>query len=411
MTHKLDSEVANNFPVTSVTAQINDDDPLGDIRLPWVDDPDSKYFKSHRALTRYSRELKMLTQVMRDYSRLECKPNKNLLDKTLEYCLKAHSIYCAALHQWLENNADSHSACIVQNLVKDYEVTGDVDVKRYHCRASKEPEDRSIATVSTTVSRSSSASGVSVASLKIIQSQQREIEQLKVQTKMKELSLEEKNVELKRKEIELGTYRKMVDNFENATEASDLISNWRVLDEFNPGNSPTGGPGRKKLPGGKHEQNMDFFKDEGLKPKVGVQRNIEHGPQFSLPELSRTAVPSPEIKPVLDTAYVNCQSPMKYNSHNQPRSSGMIDPIVSTLPRYVHGMPIATIGAKSDRTHLNELRPDAQSFRPPDQSRMNKPCEFVQAPAPVYFQSGTGGSTIPGSATTAAVLDTPTQFA
>ena len=68
-----------------------EDDILADIRLSWVDDPNPIHFRNHRALTRYARELKMLTLVMKDYSRLSYKVDQNLLDRTLKYGLNAHT--------------------------------------------------------------------------------------------------------------------------------------------------------------------------------------------------------------------------------------------------------------------------------------------------------------------------------
>ena len=59
-------------PMTSA----EDDDSLEDIRLPWVDDPDPSKFVNHRSFLRYSRELKTLTDVMREYSQISilCHP-------------------------------------------------------------------------------------------------------------------------------------------------------------------------------------------------------------------------------------------------------------------------------------------------------------------------------------------------
>ena len=125
----------------------SEDDILADIRLSLVDDPNPIHFRSHRALTRYARELKMLTQVMKDYSQLSYKVDKNLLDQTLKYGLNAHTIFHNALNQWLEDNAEAHSAPIVCKLVKEYEERGSEDLMRYYSRASKTLEERSVATV------------------------------------------------------------------------------------------------------------------------------------------------------------------------------------------------------------------------------------------------------------------------
>ena len=157
-----------------------EDDILADIRLSWVDDPNPIYFRNHRALTRYARELKMLTIVMKDYSRLSYKVDQNLLDRTLKYGLNAHTIFNNALHQWLEDNAEAHSAPIVCKLVKEYEERGSEDLVRYHSRASKTLEDRSVAIVSTATS---SGSRLSQKSIKIIKDQMQKIKSWKCRQK------------------------------------------------------------------------------------------------------------------------------------------------------------------------------------------------------------------------------------
>ena len=52
---------------------VDKDDLLEDIRLSWVDDPNPTYFTSRTALTRYASELKMITQAMKEYSKLNLK--------------------------------------------------------------------------------------------------------------------------------------------------------------------------------------------------------------------------------------------------------------------------------------------------------------------------------------------------
>ena len=81
-------------------------------------------------LTRYARELKMITLVMKEYSKLDTKADQGLLDDTLQYGLKAHSTYSAALHQWLEDNNEAHCALVVKRLVKECEAKGCEDLKR-----------------------------------------------------------------------------------------------------------------------------------------------------------------------------------------------------------------------------------------------------------------------------------------
>ena len=148
-TEKEPIVASHNLPKVDPHAFENDD-MLDEVRMDWVDDPNPTRFKSHRALTRYARELQLVTLVMRDYSKQDPKVEQSLLDVTLRYGLKAHSIYNIALHQWLEDNPEAHSVLIVQKLVKDYEARGTDDLVRYHAKASKHPDERSTITVTTT---------------------------------------------------------------------------------------------------------------------------------------------------------------------------------------------------------------------------------------------------------------------
>ena len=224
-TEKEPIVASHNLPEVDPHAFENDD-MLDEVRMDWVDDPNPTRFKSHRALTRYARELQLVTLVMRDYSKQDPKVEQSLLDVTLRYGLKAHSIYNIALRQWLEDNPEAHSVLIVQKLVKDYEARGTDDLVRYHAKASKHPNERSTITVTTT---NSSYSHVSDKSLEIIASQQQQIEQLKVQSKVSDLTIEEKEIEikqnqieLKKKDLELSSYKQMANGFKNATEASEM---------------------------------------------------------------------------------------------------------------------------------------------------------------------------------------------
>ena len=70
---------SSGFSEKNDECDVDSNDVLEDVRLLWVDDPDPTYFKSHRALKRYARELKMIT-VMREYSgRQEDKINSCLI--------------------------------------------------------------------------------------------------------------------------------------------------------------------------------------------------------------------------------------------------------------------------------------------------------------------------------------------
>ena len=113
--------------------------------------------------------------------------------------------------------------------MKEYEAKGVDDLKRYHVRASKAPDERSSATMSTAGS-SSCTSVVSKKSLRIIRDQQQKIQELQMQKKMRELALEEKeveikqgNIKLKKKNLELDSYKQMVNELENVTEADEFI--------------------------------------------------------------------------------------------------------------------------------------------------------------------------------------------
>ena len=86
---------------------------------------------------------------------------------SLQYELKAHSIYITALYQWLENNQEAYSVPVVSRLVKEYEAKGVDDLKRYHVRASKAPDERSTATMSS-LSTASSSNCTSVVSLNFV---------------------------------------------------------------------------------------------------------------------------------------------------------------------------------------------------------------------------------------------------
>ena len=60
---------SSGFSEQNDECDVDSNDVLEDVRLLWVDDPDPTYFKSHRALKHYAWELKIITDVMREYSR------------------------------------------------------------------------------------------------------------------------------------------------------------------------------------------------------------------------------------------------------------------------------------------------------------------------------------------------------
>ena len=212
-------------PMTSA-----EDDSLVDIRLPWINDPDPSKFVNHRSFLRYSRELKTLTDVMRDYSKCDRVVESDLLDATLAYSLKAHDIYHNALTQWLLDNPNAHSRSIVQKSFAEYK--GKEDLIRYHCRAKFNPELRSEVSAISRASNESIAhpnSHCSQNSASIIKGQQRQLEHWRKQSQLKDLLFEEKALEsnllalqLKRKELELSDLRQFVSDIESAADAAEM---------------------------------------------------------------------------------------------------------------------------------------------------------------------------------------------
>jgi len=207
----------------------------------------------------------------------------------------------------------------VQKLVKEYAAKGTDDLMRYHARASKEPDNRSLATVSTTTS---SVSNVSAKSLKIIKDQQHEIQHLQMQTKMKELVLEEKDIEIKRnalalrkKELEIDSYRQVIDNYENVTEADDLIGAWPEEVIAGKPMMSTGGLNQLEPPGG-----TNFLSPNR---NIGMQQSrnvcIIEGP--------RPQPPIPENSPAVDSAFSQTEPMGATSRHVQ------IKPTVWTTPR------------------------------------------------------------------------------
>ena len=70
-------------------ADSQDEDSLEDIRLPWVDDPNPSKFSNHRSLVRYSRELKTITDVMREYSRADDKVDADFVKRNPRIWIKS----------------------------------------------------------------------------------------------------------------------------------------------------------------------------------------------------------------------------------------------------------------------------------------------------------------------------------
>ena len=208
-------------PVLSPDETAMIDDPIEDIRLAWVDKPVSSNLKNWRCLVRYARELLMLSGVMKEYSRSNEKVDQKILDQTLEYSLKAHTVYSGALHDWLEENPFSFSRPMVQKLVKDYR--GTEDLNRYHARASRDPEARSYCS-----SASQALSHISQSSAKIILEQQNEIDRLHQLNISKELEMEERAIEMemkcKKRDLEIRKRDLQLKNFEKLTEDLEMAA-------------------------------------------------------------------------------------------------------------------------------------------------------------------------------------------
>ena len=75
-----------------------DEDVLSDERLGWVNDPTSVSLLNQRSLSRCVLQLKLITLVMKKYSLSQHNVEESVLTDTLNYGLKAHTIYSAALH-------------------------------------------------------------------------------------------------------------------------------------------------------------------------------------------------------------------------------------------------------------------------------------------------------------------------
>ena len=240
-------------------------DPLEDIRLSWVDEPKPDQFKNHRSLKRYANDLKLISSTMKNYSRSLTKVDEPLLKNTLEYGLKAHNVYAAALHQWLEDNPNSLARGVVEELITNYPEEDITKLKKYYARALKDPENRTVGTMSSSLRTSTSYLGTRISgkSLQIIEEQQKEIALLKRQKEMMELVIEEKEIDvqqiekekemelkkrdlaLKRKNVELETYKSFAEDASSIADAEDFN---RVKDtykgrlNFKLSTVPTGGP-------------------------------------------------------------------------------------------------------------------------------------------------------------------------
>ena len=265
-------------------------DILEEVRLSWVDDPSSVKFKGHRALQRYENDLKLVSSTLKRYTRSSGKADKTLLDAMLQYGLKAHKVYTDALHQWMENNPDSFARNQVASLIANYPEEEINRLHRYHARALKDPDNRTISTQSTQ-STLYSQSNFSAQSLKIIEEQKKEIAELRRQEEIMKLALEEKEMDkqvavkktelaLKRSEVELETYKNLARDASDIMEAEDFH---RVRNSYNgkvsfdvnklSHNMSTGGPSRSVIRPGISMGGSDMM-ETGLELALGGTHHV-----------------------------------------------------------------------------------------------------------------------------------------
>ena len=142
--HHSESVVTENLEVRGgcqPDEAVADEDVLSDVRLDWVDDPTSVSLLNHRSLSRCALQLKLITSVMKEYSLSQHNIEESVLTDTLNYGLKAHTIYSTALHDWIESNPTSLARHKVQRLIAKYPFDEREKLKRYYNRALKDPDD------------------------------------------------------------------------------------------------------------------------------------------------------------------------------------------------------------------------------------------------------------------------------
>ena len=261
-------------------------DPLEDIRLSWVDELKPDQFKNHRSLKRYANDLKLISSTMKSYIRSLTKVDEPLLKNTLEYGLKAHNVYAAAMHQWLEDNPNSLARGVVEELITNYPEEDITKLKKYYARALKDPENRTVGTMSSSSRTSTSYLGTRISgkSLQIIEEQQKEIALLKRQKEMMELVIEEKEIDvqqiekekemelkkrdlaLKRKNVELETYKSFAEDASSITDAEDfnrVKDTYKGRSNFKLSTVPTGGPEMLNLIPDEDQVLSNMFKTPG----------------------------------------------------------------------------------------------------------------------------------------------------
>ena len=123
---------------------------IDEVKKPWVDDPFKDPLSDHRKLLTSSRELEVMTLVMRDYARNDEVNDEQQLTAILNYIKKAHGIYLKATYTFIEKaegkrkNKESVPALPrVQRLLSTYDPSVIKRLQRYYEKAKLSPENRS----------------------------------------------------------------------------------------------------------------------------------------------------------------------------------------------------------------------------------------------------------------------------
>ena len=123
---------------------------VDEVKKPRVDDPFKNPLSDHRKLLTSSRELEVMTLVMRDYARNDEVNDEQQLTAILNYIKKAHGIYLEAIYSFIEKaegkrkNKESVPALPrVQKLLSTYDPSVTERLQHYYEKAKLSPENRS----------------------------------------------------------------------------------------------------------------------------------------------------------------------------------------------------------------------------------------------------------------------------
>ena len=141
---------------------------INKVKKPWVSDPIKNPLSDHRKLLTSSRELEVMTLVMRDYARNDEVNDEQQLTAMLSYIKKAHGIYLEAIYSLIERqkvsvktksrslplldrkaegkrkNKESVPALPrVQKLLSTYDPSITERLQRYYEKTKLSPENRS----------------------------------------------------------------------------------------------------------------------------------------------------------------------------------------------------------------------------------------------------------------------------